>query len=129
MLGAVPETAFFAARGFELTVSYPTIITVDDVERELLRLVKSHDQPGVDILLISCGAPGSDGFSYLSEENIAELYIEKGSPISNAEHISSILVHFWSTGEAYEVFKEKKQVIGGLYEGVVPRHRVLLRPS
>ncbi len=61
LVGNVPSTMLYTFAGFELGLAYTSLRTAQAAWQEIQRLVDQHDQVGVDILLITAGAPDQHG--------------------------------------------------------------------
>ena len=72
----------YTLTGFELGLAYTSLRTAQAAWQEIQRLVDQHDQAGVDILLITSGAPDQHGQIYPAEEAIASFLLE--TPVGRA---------------------------------------------
>ncbi|HTP24695.1 MAG TPA: hypothetical protein VMK12_03415 [Anaeromyxobacteraceae bacterium] len=122
---AVPDTVFASIMGFDLGFAFTTEHTPSSAWAELERLVVQHDNPGIDWLLLSVGAPNRDGLIFPTEEALAQFMLEHPSPLASPTHISRITLHLWSTGEAHELLSDVAPSFGPLYMGTIPPHRVI----
>jgi hypothetical protein len=89
--GPFPE-----ATGFDLRLQMTVTVTSSDVQTELERLVTNHDQPGVDRLLISIGAPNRDGLLFPGEPLVFE-QLPPPAPVET-RHIRVVTMHGFTTG-------------------------------
>jgi hypothetical protein len=87
--------------GFECRLHMSMFIDSPFVMREIQRLVKKHDKPGIDWLILTVGAPDPDGCVYPGEEVMYKLVEGDTGPVV-ADHIRRVLLHRWSTGEQRE---------------------------
>jgi hypothetical protein len=104
LLVNAPSTMLFTIAGFELGLAYTSLFTARVAWQEVQRLVDKHDQVGVDILLITAGAPDQHGQIFPAEEAVANFLLEE--PIGFARpprHIKRIFLHSWTTGRAAEL--------------------------
>ena len=123
LVGSAPDSSLFALRGFEIVLGYPSSHSVSAIRAELERLVVKHDKPGVDVLLVTCGGPARDGYTYPSEELVGRLFVDYGRPLDLAKHVKTVLLHFWSTGCTWEIMGHKDELVPPIYLGRVPYHR------
>jgi hypothetical protein len=123
LVAAAPSSMLFTATGFELGLAYTTFLTADAVWHELQRLVDSHDQPGVDLLLVTAGGPDANGSVFPVEEAVADFVVTHprglGSP---PKHIKTVVLHSWATGRATALHPEVRVLFGPLYQSMVPLH-------
>jgi hypothetical protein len=127
---AVPSSMLFSVAGFEIGISYSTFITLRDAWWIVQKLVDDHDKPGVDILLISAGAPDGTGTIFPAEEALAEFLTQHGRGLSRPpEHIKSILLHSWTTASATCLYPEFRPIFGPLFGATVPVHQTIIDVS
>jgi hypothetical protein len=113
--------------GFELGLAYTTLLTAQAAWQEVQRLVDQHDQPGVDILLITAGAPDQRGQIFPAEEAIASFLLEAPLALTRPpSHIKQVLLHSWATGRATELHPAVKPLFGPLYQSFQPEHNSLI---
>jgi hypothetical protein len=123
MVMSVPATPLFAANGFELGLAYTSMLTASAAWTEVQRLIDSHDKPGVDLLLITASGPDANGQIYPAEEGFAEFVVEHpGGLLREPEHIKSVILHFWLTGRAVELWPAPQDLFGPLYLSYVSAH-------
>ena len=116
----------FTVSGFEIGLAYTTVITASGAWAEVQRLVTSHDRPGVDLLLISAGAPDRHGNVYPAEEALAAFLLNNPVGLTQAPvHIKQVVLHSWSSGWAALLHPDMAKMFGPLYEGLVPPHHGL----
>jgi len=89
-------TEFAQETGFEVALSMALRITASELQAEVERVVLQHDQPGVDRLLISVGAPDRDGLVFPSEPLVVEQ--PPLQPVAT-ENMKEITLHFFGSGE------------------------------
>lgn len=61
---AAPGSSLCAISGFDIGLAYSSFLTATQAWAEIQRLVDEHERRGVDRLLISAGAPDSNGMMY-----------------------------------------------------------------
>lgn len=108
---AVPASRFYEATGFELVLAYQSSDTLASPWRELWRLVKKHDKPKIQHLLLTVGGPKANGVAFPSEALIFDAALEKlGHPILEPapSHLKKVLIHTWWDGRIFEVYPESK---------------------
>jgi hypothetical protein len=93
--------------GFQLQFHMPLTIMKSEVLAEFQRVTKSHDQPEIDHLVITPGAPDRSGLRYPAEEAIAALLFEEEPPRVIATYLRRVTAHLWSRCEAIEIAVEK----------------------
>lgn len=101
---AVPATDFFNQKGFELGLAYTSRHQKEMVLDELLRVIKKHDKPQIDHLVISSGAPNERGLIYPSEDLLIEFSVEHGVPNLAPQHLKKIFLHLWSIGRIVQIW-------------------------
>lgn len=126
LVAATPSSMLFTITGFELGLAYTTFLTAEAAWRELQRLVDNHDQPGVDLLLVTAGGPDANGNVFPVEEAIADFVVTHpvglGSP---PKHIQTVVLHSWATGRAMMLHPNVRALFGPLYQSMVPVHHPL----
>lgn len=100
---------FFASTGFEIGFAYTTKHDRDEGWAEVKRLVKQHDKPGVDHLLITVGGPNERGLAFLSEEAFMDFMLQQRVTIEAPQHLSRVTVHMWSTARIVELLPNARQ--------------------
>ena len=105
LAGNAPSTMLFTFAGFEIGLAYTSIITAKVAWQEIQRLVDDHDQAGVDILLITSGAPDQNGNIFPAEESLGSFILDNplGLP-SPPKNIKRVWLHSWTTGRATELY-------------------------
>ena len=125
--GSAPSSMLFTFTGFELGLAYTSLVTARAAWDEIQRLVNEHDQPGVDILLITAAAPDQRGDVYPAEEAIANFALDNALGLSRSpDHIKQVWMHSWMTGRATSVYPEIEPMFGPLYQSFVPLHHPLV---
>jgi hypothetical protein len=126
VVAAAPSSLLFTLAGFELGVAYTTFLTAEAIWQELQRLVDNHDQPGVDLLVITAGGPNANGNVFPVEEAIAQFGMTHAVGLRRApEHIKTVVLHSWATGSAMLLHPEVRTLFGPLYHAMVPVHHPL----
>jgi hypothetical protein len=126
LVSGVPGTILFALRGFEVGLAFSSTHTAESVWEEIARLINDHDQPGVDELLISVGAPNQHGQVFPSDEAVARFAIAHPGQVRVPTHVRRVVMHFWDAGEAWELFPDFGRVFGPLYQGTTVAHQLLV---
>jgi hypothetical protein len=129
MLNSVPTGPFFSVAGYEVVLAYTTVHTATAISGCLDRLVRKHDKPGVDTLLITSGGPDRNGIMYPLEQMISDFYL--AHPIAlKTDYISRIIMHRWPTGDAYDLLETPpKQLWPPIYQGNMPAHQPFVVPD
>jgi hypothetical protein len=118
-----PSSTLFTVAAFDIGLAYSTILTGEMAWGEVQRLVRSHDKPGVNLLLITVGGPDANGDMFPAEEAMADFIIEHAVELSSApEHIEKVILHSWATGRATSLYPDIQCLFGPLYESMVPLH-------
>ena len=130
MVGNAPSTMLYTFAGFELGLAYTSLRTAQAAWQEIQRLVDQHDQAGVDILLITSGAPDQHGQIFPAEEAIASFLLETPVGLTRPPtHIERVLLHSWTTGHAAELHPTVRTMFGPLYQSFLPEHYPLIVPT
>lgn len=120
---SAPSSALFAVAAFDIGLAYTTILTGKMAWGEVQRLVRSHDEPGVNLLLITVGGPDRNGNMFPAEEALANFILERATGLSSApKHIEKVILHSWGTGRATSLYPDIQCLFGPLYESMVPLH-------
>ncbi len=119
MKAATPATSFFAHTGFELACLYESTHTATSLVGELDRLVRQHDQPGVDWLAVTISGPRRDGLMHPTETVLGNAFILSNIPLKRPKYIRRVLLHFFSIGGCFEAYPSRSwwfepQFQGGL---------------
>jgi len=129
LVNSVPSTMLFTVAGFEIALAYTTTFTAKDVWSEMQRLIDVHDQPGVDLLLVTAGGPDAWGNVFPSEEAVAEFLATHPLGLNRApSHIKTVILHRWATGQATVLYPEVRPLFGPLYKSMVPLHYPMVIP-
>jgi len=130
LVGNSPSTMLYTLAGFELGLAYTSLRTAQAAWQEIQRLVDQHDQAGVDILLITAGAPDQHGQIYPAEEALASFLLETPVGLTRPpSHIKRVFLHSWATGHAAELHPTMRTMFGPLYQSFQPEHHPLLVPT
>jgi hypothetical protein len=128
LLNASPTGLFHTLTGFEIALSYTTCHTAATVGETLDRLVQDHDKPGVDVLVLSVGAPDRNGAMYPLEQFLSDLYLTHPRVLTT-NNIARVIMHRWGTGDAFDLLPDPPQRLWPpLYAGVVPAHQPFVGP-
>lgn len=127
LVNNAPSTMLYTFAGFEIGLAYTSIITAKAAWQEIQRLVNDHDQAGVDILLITSGAPDQNGNVFPAEESLASFIIDNPLGLhSPPKNIKRVWLHSWTTGRATELYPNLTPLFGPLYQSLVPEHSPLV---
>jgi hypothetical protein len=123
LLGGAPGSMLYTLAGFDIALAYSTLITADEAWREIQRLVDEHDKQGVDVLLVSAGGPDSHGNVFPAEELLVNFVLAHPIGLEHApQHIKSIVLHSWGTGQATILHPSVEHAFGPLYVSMMPVH-------
>ncbi|HEV2640221.1 MAG TPA: hypothetical protein VGX23_34115 [Actinocrinis sp.] len=118
LLGGAPATALYAMTGMSVGLAFQSDHIASDEWARLRKVVAGKDKPTNDRLLISVGAPDTLGRCFLSEEVLARFLLDHPEEIS-AKHLSSVVLHFWSTGRAVELLgTTPTELWPAIYQGI-----------
>jgi hypothetical protein len=127
LIANAPSTMLFTFCGFELGLAYTSILTAEAAWEEIGRLVRKHDQVGVDILLITTSAPDQHGLIFPAEEAVANFLLEQPSGLAvPPNYIKRVFLHSWATGRAAELYPDVKTMFGPIYQAFQPEHFPLM---
>lgn len=126
MLGGVPDSPLFLFAGFELGLAFTTTHVVQVEWEALLSQIERKDKEGSDWLLISAGAPDADGWTYPAEEFVLQEMLKDGPPAFSLTHLQHVFVHFWSSGDVFQLWPAFEHVSGPIYGGAVQGHRTIV---
>lgn len=125
--GAAPSSMMFTVHGFELGMAYTSLITTSAAWQVVQKLVDDHDKPGVDVLLITVGAPDQRGDVYPAEEGLAGFLLDNPGALSRKpDHIKTVWLHSWTTGRAAALYPEFAHMFGPIYQALAPVHHPLV---
>ena len=125
LLGGVPASPFYAMTGMHAVLVFQSDHTAPEEWGKLRMAIGRKDKPTNDILVISAGAPDKLGRCFVSEEVLAEFLLDHPERIT-AEHLSSVVLHFWSTGRAVELLGDHpKELWPALFQGWSPAFHAL----
>lgn len=120
LLGAVPASGLFAMTGMSTGLAFQSDHTIPEEWANLRDIVNRKDQKGNDRLLISVGAPDRMGRCFVGEEVLAHFMLSHPETVT-ATHLSSVILHFWSSGHAIELLGETPRMLWPpLYQGFSP---------
>jgi hypothetical protein len=124
-LSAVPTGPFMSVTGYDIALAYTTTHTVSTVCRVVEKLVADHDKEGVDTLLITSGGPDRQGVLHPAEQVVSDFYL-KNSRELKTKFISSVVLHRWPSGDAYELLGiSPKRLWSPIYRDYLPAHQPL----
>ena len=127
LVSAAPSSMLFSLAGFELGLAFTSFFTADEAWGEIRRLISEHDQPGVDLLLMTAGGPDAHGNVFPVEEAVMEFVAtHPGGFDSPPEHVKTVVLHSWATARAFQIFPEVRPLFGPLYHSLVPLHHGLV---
>jgi hypothetical protein len=123
LTGGAPGSMLYTLAGFDIGLAYSSVLTAGDVWSEVQRLVDGHDRPGVDLLLITAGAPDASGVVFPAEEAVAAFLVDHPLGLSRRPaHIENVVLHSWVTGRATALFPQVSPLFGPLYQTITPLH-------
>ena len=123
LLGSVPTSALFSLTGAEVGLAFQSHHTARDEWAQLRRIIKKKDIPQNSVLLLSIGAPNEMGNQFPAEEVLGNFLLDHPEPIE-AEHLSAVIAHFWSTGRAVNLLgTEPQEMWPALYAGMSAAHQ------
>jgi hypothetical protein len=127
---AVPASLFFMRQGFELGLAFSSEHIAKDLEADFLRMISKHDQEGVDDLIISVGAPDTQGLVWPTDTSLFFFMTQFSCPnVERPRHLKRVLAHIWETGAIIEFFPERKEIQSNLYLGLNPSHYPIAPPT
>lgn len=130
MVNSVPDSTLFAYGGFEIGLAYTTTHPLRTEWAGLWNRIRMEkDRPGNEWLLISAGAPDKRGVIHPSEEALADALLSVPFELEGLKNLKRVTLHFWSTGKAVDIWPERREVFGPLYQGLAVAHRPLTPPS
>jgi hypothetical protein len=131
LMMSAPSSMLFTIAGFELGLAYTSFITATKAWNEVQRLINAHDQPGVDILLITAGGPDQHGNIFPAEEAAAAFIADHPLTVDKVpQHIKNVWLHSWATGRAIELWPNFHVLFGPLYQNIVPvNHPLVPKPD
>lgn len=100
------QTEFAQRTGFECSLSFVQDIKESDVARELQRVIRQHDKPSIDHLLVSAGGPDRDNVQYPADDFQLDLLSTRSFEFKNLKRVT---LHRWLTGQFLEL--ERKSSI------------------
>lgn len=120
LLGGAPASALFAMTGMSVGLAFQSDHTASQEWASLRKSIERKDNPVNDRLLISVGAPDVMGRCFVGEEVLALFMLEHAESVS-ANHLSSVIMHFWSTGQAVELLGDSPvELWPRVYQGCIP---------
>jgi hypothetical protein len=120
LLGGVPASPFYAMTGMHVALAYQSDHTAPSEWAKLRAAIRRKDRPANNVLVISAGAPDNFGRCFVGEEVLADFMLRNPEGIT-AERLSSVILHFWSTGRAVELLGEHPQELWpALFQGWSP---------
>lgn len=128
----MPGSVMFTIHGFEIGMAYTSLITSSAAWQIVQKLVDDHDQPGVDVLIITAGAPDGRGNVYPAEEALAVFLVDNPGVLARLPtHVKKVWLHSWSTGRATALYPVFEHMFGPTYQGLAPVHNpvVTLAPA
>ncbi len=130
LLGGVAASMLYTAAGFDIALVYSTKLTASGAWAEIQRLVDKHDQSGVDLLLMTAGAPDANGNIFPAEEVLANFLLAHPTGLIRApDHIADVTLHSWATGRATRLYPAVEPLWGPLYSSFVPMHHPVAGPA
>lgn len=94
---------FSSGLGFEVQLSRPIHVTMSEAITRLQHIVRDHDQPEIDHLLLTAGAPDSTGYRYPAEEAIAKFLLQDTKLVVSTRYLKQVTVHLWFSREIAQI--------------------------
>jgi hypothetical protein len=91
---------FARETGFDVHLNMSLPVTRSEVQAEFERILRKHDHPGVDRLLISLSAPDRAGLAFPNESLVVDQL--PPNPVTT-DHIRIVTIHNYLTGEVRDV--------------------------
>lgn len=127
-INAVPTSPLFSLTGLEIGLAYQSVHSAHAEWEKLRAAIHKKDHPGNEVLLISVGAPDRFGYQYPAEEVLAGFLLDHPESVES-DHLSAVILHFWSTGQAVNILGEKpKELWRPIYQGVAPASQPFAAP-
>ena len=108
LLAPTEGARFSTGLGFEIQLHLPEQVTYSSARANLNRIVNQHDQPQIEHLLLTAGAPDRTGTRFPGEEVIAGFLAEQPGFSVETEHLQRVTLHLWSTRRIVDVPVEFK---------------------
>ena len=108
MVDAVPASEFFARTASELGMAYTTHHDNQNLCDELRRMIKKHDKPGIDELIVTAGGPDARGLAYLSEHILCAFALEEPLDPPRLSFLSRVVLHLWQTGAIVQLHQSTR---------------------
>jgi hypothetical protein len=89
----------FERFGFDVHLQMQIQLSETDVRSKIEDVVKGHDKPEIEHLLVTAGGPDQEGLRYPSEELAARFLIDCGPPKLAPVHLQKVTLHLWDAGE------------------------------
>jgi hypothetical protein len=129
LLNGAPASPFYAATGMHVVLAYQSDHTPVNEWAKLRAAIARKDREPNDVLVISAGAPDNLGRCFATEEVLADFMLQRPEPVS-AQHLSSIIMHFWSTGRAIELLGDQpRELWPGYFQGWSPAFHAYRPPE
>jgi hypothetical protein len=101
--------AFAKKMGFACELSMSTQVNESAVRAELERLIRQHDQEGIDHLLITLGGPDQDGLVYPAEEQLVAFLAGDVLQTPPVRHLKRVSGHAFRSGGIWEFTVQSAQ--------------------
>jgi hypothetical protein len=88
-------------------------MTVSELHAEMQSRISDHDYNGVDVLVLTAGAPDGTGMGYLEDELLLEFLLKNLSKMAtfNIVHIKRVVAHYWSNGKLVQIFPHVQELV------------------
>jgi len=103
VLGPTEGARFSTGLGFEVQLHLPEQVTYGSAKANLDRIVRQHDQPQIEHLLLTAGGPDRVGTRFPGEEVIAGFLAEQPGLCVEVEHLQRVTLHLWSARRIVDV--------------------------
>jgi hypothetical protein len=117
LVGGAPASPFYATTGMHTNLAYQSDHSATEEWAKLRAAIARKDRERNNVLVISAGGPDNLGRCFASEEALAEFLLQHPEPVY-AQHLSSIIMHFWSTGQAVQLLGDQpRELWPGYFQG------------
>ena len=104
--GFLPPTNEFAKEcGFRVETGNLQSLSLQEISERLMEIVKKHDKPEIEELLIVAGGPNRHGEGYSDEATFALFFCQKIGKLSEIpRHLQRVIIDNWRTGSLHIIF-------------------------
>jgi len=115
LMGNHVATSFMRQTGFEMVHATSTSYRVSDIAGHLEQTIQKKDQAPNHVLVITAGGPTLDGIAWPSEEIYAREGLKALGAIAT-NHLTRVILHFWGTGETWDLLPTPALILEGVEE-------------